>query len=130
MTPAEGESPSATINCFHMGLHLREKSVESLEVGVKQRIKKTLIIRGGPTTGIPLFFGVSHCWITLRGRGSRVHAPKQAVNLTIRKGRKEDPTFSKSRRRKAKLSFRRVFHGFLVGGQLAWAFIILEKLVF
>jgi len=71
MTPAEAIT-AATINGAHaLG---REKNVGSLEVGKQADIA---VFEVADYREIPYYFGVSHCWMTVK-RGRVIHAAEQA----------------------------------------------------
>ena len=71
MTPAEAIA-AATINAAHA---LRqEKSIGSLDVGKKADIS---VFEVADYREIPYYFGVNHCWMTVK-RGRVIHAAEQA----------------------------------------------------
>jgi len=72
MTPAEAIA-AATINAAHA--LRREKSVGSLEVGKQADIA---VFEVADYREIPYYFGVSHCWMTVK-RGRVIHAAEQAA---------------------------------------------------
>ena len=73
MTPAEAIT-AATINAaYALG---REKRIGSLEVGKQGDIA---VFEVADYREIPYYFGVNHCWMTLK-RGQVIHAAKQATN--------------------------------------------------
>jgi imidazolonepropionase len=71
MTPAEAIT-AATINTAHA--LRREKSIGSLEVGKQADIA---VFDVADYREIPYYFGVSHCWMTVK-RGRVIHAAEQA----------------------------------------------------
>jgi imidazolonepropionase len=71
MTPAEAIA-AATINAAYA--LRREKSVGSLEVGKQADIA---VFEVAEYREIPYYFGVSHCWMTVK-RGRVIHAAEQA----------------------------------------------------
>ncbi len=70
MTPAEAIA-TATINAAYA--LRREKTVGSLEVGKQADLA---IFEVADYREIPYYFGVSHCWMTVK-RGRVIHAPEQ-----------------------------------------------------
>jgi len=72
MTPAEA-IVAATINAAYA--LRREKTVGSLEVGKQADIA---IFEVADYREIPYYFGVSHCWMTVK-RGRVIHAAQQAA---------------------------------------------------
>ena len=73
MTPAEVIT-AATINAaYALG---REKQVGSLEVGKQADI---VVFEVADYREIPYYFGVNHCWMTIK-RGRVIHAAKQSRN--------------------------------------------------
>ena len=70
MTPAEAIA-AATINGAYA--LRREKRVGSLEVGKQADIA---VFEVADYREIPYYFGVNHCWMTLK-RGRVIHAPKE-----------------------------------------------------
>jgi imidazolonepropionase len=72
MTPAEAIT-AATINAaYSLG---REKSIGSLEVGKQADIA---VFEVAEYREIPYYFGVNHCWMTVK-RGRVIHAAEQAA---------------------------------------------------
>jgi imidazolonepropionase len=71
MTPAEAIA-AATINAAYA--LRREKSVGSLEVGKQADIA---VFEVADYREIPYYFGVNHCWMTVK-RGRVIHAAEQA----------------------------------------------------
>jgi imidazolonepropionase len=72
MTPAESIA-AATINAAYA--LRREKSIGSLEVGKQADLA---VFEVADYREIPYYFGVSHCWMTLK-RGRVIHAAEQAA---------------------------------------------------
>jgi imidazolonepropionase len=72
MTPAEAIA-AATINTAYA--LRREKTVGSLEVGKQADIA---VFEVADYREIPYYFGVSHCWMTVK-RGRVIHAAQQAT---------------------------------------------------
>jgi imidazolonepropionase len=72
MTPAEAIS-AATINAAYA--LRREKTIGSLEVGKQADLA---VFEVADYREIPYYFGVSHCWMTLK-RGRVIHAAEQAA---------------------------------------------------
>jgi len=70
MTPAEAIA-AATINAAYA--LRREKTIGSLEVGKQADLA---IFEVAEYREIPYYFGVSHCWMTVK-RGRMIHAPEQ-----------------------------------------------------
>ena len=70
MTPAEAIT-AATINAAYA--LRREKSIGSLEVG---KLADLAVFEVADYREIPYYFGVNHCWMTLK-RGRVIHAAKQ-----------------------------------------------------
>ena len=70
MTPAEAIA-AATINAAHS--LRREKSVGSLEVGKQADVA---VFEVADYREIPYYFGVNHCWMTVK-RGRVIHAAEQ-----------------------------------------------------
>jgi len=70
MTPAEAIT-AATINAAYA--LRREKSIGSLEVG---KLADIAVFEVADYREIPYYFGVNHCWMTLK-RGRVIHAAKQ-----------------------------------------------------
>ena len=73
MTPAEAIA-SATINAAYA--LRREKTIGSLEVGKQADLA---VFEVADYREIPYYFGVSHCWMTVK-RGRVIHAAEQAPN--------------------------------------------------
>ncbi len=72
MTPAEAIA-AATINAAYA--LRREKTIGSLEVGKQADIA---VFEVADYREIPYYFGVSHCWMTVK-RGRVIHAAQQAA---------------------------------------------------
>ena len=70
MTPAEAIT-AATINAAYA--LRREKSIGSLEVG---KLADIAVFEVADYREIPYYFGVNHCWMTVK-RGRVIHAAKQ-----------------------------------------------------
>jgi len=70
MTPAEAIT-AATINAAYA--LRREKSIGSLEVG---KLADLAVFEVADYREIPYYFGVNHCWMTVK-RGRVIHAAKQ-----------------------------------------------------
>ena len=70
MTPAEAIT-AATINAAYA--LRREKSIGSLEVG---KLADMAVFEVADYREIPYYFGVNHCWMTVK-RGRVIHAAKQ-----------------------------------------------------
>jgi imidazolonepropionase len=72
MTPAEAIA-AATINAAYA--LLREKQIGSLEVGKQADIT---VFEVADYREIPYYFGMNHCWMTLK-RGRVIHAAKEST---------------------------------------------------
>jgi imidazolonepropionase len=72
MTPAEAIA-AATINAAYA--LRREKTIGSLEVGKQADLA---VFEVADYREIPYYFGVSHCWMTVK-RGRVIHAAEQAA---------------------------------------------------
>jgi imidazolonepropionase len=71
MTPAEAIAAATINSAYALG---RGKSIGSLEVGKQADIA---VFEVADYREIPYYFGVDHCWMTLK-RGHVIHVPKQS----------------------------------------------------